>query len=130
MKRILMTVLTATIASCAAAPEATAPGAPAASPAPSYGSGLDLAGFDKGVRPQDDLFRFVNGSWLKTAVIPADRANYGAFTMLDDQAQADVHELVEKAANAANKEPGSDTQKVGDLYLSFMNTERIEALGL
>jgi endothelin-converting enzyme len=124
-----MTLIAATIASCAAAPESTTPGTSATPPA-TYGSGLDLAGFDRNVRPQDDLFRFVNGSWLQTAVIPADRANYGAFTMLDDQAQADVHELVEKAANAQNKEPGSDTQKVGDLYLSFMGTERIEQLGL
>ncbi|HKE43740.1 MAG TPA: M13-type metalloendopeptidase [Steroidobacteraceae bacterium] len=130
MKRLLMTILTASLASCAAAPESPAPGAAPATASATYGSGLDLAGFDRSVRPEDDLFRFVNGEWLKTAVIPADRANYGAFTMLDDQAQADVHELVEKAANASNKAPGSDTQKVGDLYLSFMDTAHIEQLGL
>ncbi|HZF25182.1 MAG TPA: M13-type metalloendopeptidase [Steroidobacteraceae bacterium] len=129
MKRFLMTILTASLASCAAAPESPAPGVAAAPPA-NFGSGLDLAGFDRAVRPQDDLFRFVNGDWLKTAVIPADRANYGAFTMLDDQAQADVHELVEKAAQAPDKTTGSDAQKVGDLYLSFMDTARIEELGL
>ena len=94
MNRLAMTILAASLTACAAAPETQAPTA-STSP-PTLGSGLELQGFDRTVRPQDDLFRYVSGDWLKTAVIPADRANYGAFTMLDDQAQADVT-LVEKA---------------------------------
>ena len=128
MNRLAMTILAASLTACIATPESPAPTA-SASPA-TLGSGLDLAGFDRSLRPQDDLFRYVSGEWLKTAVIPADRANYGAFTMLDDQAQADVHELVEKAANLPHRAPGSDEQKIGDFYLSFMDTARIEELGL
>jgi endothelin-converting enzyme len=128
MNRLLTIMATASLTAYAAAPEAATP---AASPAPpSFGSGLDVTGFDRAVRPQDDLFHFVNGKWLQTVVIPADRANYGAFVMLDDQAQADVRALVEKAAGTPNREPGSDTQKIGDFYLSFMDTARIESLGL
>ena len=129
MNRLLMIMATASLTACVAAPEA--PPEVAASPEPpNFGSGLDVAGFDRTVRPQDDLFHFVNGQWLQTAVIPADRANYGAFVMLDDQAQADVRALVEKAAATPNREPGSDTQKIGDFYQSFMDTERVESLGL
>ena len=43
-------------------------------------SGIDLDSFDKSVRPQDDFFEFVNGQWLKTTEIPADKSSYGAFT--------------------------------------------------
>jgi len=123
-----MTIIAASLTACASTPQAPAPNPPAQQT--TLGSGLDLAGFDRAVRPQDDLFRFVSGKWLKTAVIPADRANYGAFTMLDDQAQADVRALVEKAASLPNRTPGSDEQKIGDFYESFMDTAHIEELGL
>src|SRR6185312_11416910 len=93
-------------------------------------SGLDLSGYDRSVRPQDDLFRFVNGQWLRTTAIPPDRSNYGAFTSLDDQAQADLRALIEEAASAPQREQGSDAQKVGDFYRAFMDTESIDALGL
>ena len=93
-------------------------------------SGLDLAGADRKVRPQDDLFRHMNGEWLRTTQIPPDRSNYGAFTMLDDKAQADLRALIEEAAAKPDRAPGSDEQKVGDFYKSFMDTARVDALGL
>lgn len=127
MHRILMTLATASLTACAAAPQSSPPAISAAS---QLGSGLDTAGFDRSVRPQDDLFRFVNGNWLETTEIPADRANYGAFVALDDQAQANLRAIVEEAADAPAKEPGSDEQKIGDFYLSFMDTARAEALGI
>jgi predicted metalloendopeptidase len=76
------------------------------------------------------LFRFVNGKWIETTEIPADRSNYGAFIALDDQAQADLRELVEAASRDPARAPGSDTQKIGDFYLSYMDTARADALGL
>jgi predicted metalloendopeptidase len=94
------------------------------------GAGLDTAGFDRSVRPQDDLFRFVNGKWIETTEIPADRSNYGAFIALDDQAQADLREIVEAASRDPARAPGSDAQKIGDFYLSYMDTARADALGL
>ncbi|MGV2340780.1 MAG UNVERIFIED_CONTAM: hypothetical protein LVR18_44625 [Planctomycetaceae bacterium] len=50
-------------------------------------SGLDPDGFDRAVRPQDDLFLHVNGRWLLSTDIPADKSNYGSFTRLDDEAR-------------------------------------------
>lgn len=91
-------------------------------------SGIDKTHFDHSVRPQDDLFRHVNGKWLKEFEIPADKSNYGAFTMLAEQAREDVNAIIEEAANS-NAEKGSDAQKVGDLYQSYMNEELLEELG-
>jgi len=87
---------------------------------------------DPAVRPQDDLFRHVNGRWLATTEIPDDRAVDGAFIRLRDQSEAECHTIVEAAAAAAatgEAIPGSVQQKIGDLYASFMDTDRIEALG-
>ena len=87
---------------------------------------------DPSVRPQDDLFRHVNGRWLATTEIPDDRAVDGAFVRLRDESEAECRVIVEAAAAAAaagRVEAGSVQQKIGDLYASFTDTERIEALG-
>src|SRR5262249_49362832 len=92
-------------------------------------SGLDLGSLDRAVRPQDDLYRFASGTWLRDTPIPPDRSNYGAFWALQDQVHADVRAIAE-AAGAASTPAGSDAQQIGDFYLSFMDTARIEAVGL
>ncbi len=91
-------------------------------------SGIDKSNFDTSVRPQDDLFRHVNGTWLKTFEIPADKSNYGSFTKLAEKAKEDVKAIIENASKQ-NAEKGSDAQKVGDLYKSYMNTDLLEELG-
>jgi len=91
-------------------------------------SGIDKQHFDHSVRPQDDLFLHVNGKWLNEFEIPADKSNYGAFTMLAEQAREDVQSIIEDAANS-NAEKGSDAQKVGDLYQSYMDEELLDELG-
>jgi putative endopeptidase len=127
--------LTVTLAACATpkAPEpATAPVMPAAAPAvvaPALTSGVTLQNFDRSVRPQDDFYRFVNGTWLKNTEIPADKSNYGSFTMLADEAEKNLRVIVEEAA-AANAPAGSDQQLIGDYYSSFMDEARAEQLGL
>ncbi|HYH32278.1 MAG TPA: M13-type metalloendopeptidase [Pseudonocardia sp.] len=88
-------------------------------------SGLDLRWVDPAIRPQDDLFGHVNGRWLRTHVIPDDRAQDGAFRALRDRAEEHVRAIVEQADGA----PGTDAQKIAGLYASFMDVERIEALG-
>ncbi len=93
-------------------------------------SGIELANMDTTVRPQDDFFRYVNGNWLATTEIPADRNNTGVFMDLRDKAREDVRTIIEEVASETDLEPGSDEQKVADLYNSFMETERVEALGL
>src|SRR5262245_26478324 len=58
-------------------------------------SGLDLAGLDPTVRPQDDLFRFVNGGWLARTPVPGDRVTFGTFAELSDRIEADIRQIVE-----------------------------------
>ena len=96
---------------------------------PALRSGLDLASIDRGVRPQDDLYRFANGAWLARADIPADRVSYGTFTELADRVEADVRAIVEATAASPGRAPGSPAQQIADLYASVMDTARLEALG-
>jgi predicted metalloendopeptidase len=96
---------------------------------PAVKSGIDTSLFDTSVRPQDDLFRYVNGGWLEKTDIPADRSNYGTFTVLAERAEADLYALIEELAGDPDKQPGSTAQQVGDLYASFMDTERLNELG-
>jgi putative endopeptidase len=85
-------------------------------------------GMDPDVRPQDDLFRHMNGRWLDTTDIPADKSAWGSFTMLADESEARVRAIIEGLAEG-DHEAGSNAQKIGDLYASFMDEERIEELG-
>ena len=93
-------------------------------------SGLDLTHLDRSVRPQDDLYRFTNGAWLDATEIPADRARFGTFDMLREQSLSRVRAIIEDAAADTDAPEGSATRKVGDLYRSFLDTARIEELGL
>src|ERR1017187_1353145 len=89
-------------------------------------SGIPIDELDPGIRPQDDLFRHVNGEWLGRTEIPADRARYGTFQILAAEAEKAVREIVEQAASAP---AGSEDRKLGDLYASYMDAERAEQLG-
>src|SRR5215813_1861368 len=89
-------------------------------------SGIPTDELDPGIRPQDDLFRHVNGRWLARTEIPADRARDGAFRILAEEAEQAVREIVEEAGSAPE---GSEERKFGDLYASFMDADRAELLG-
>src|SRR3970040_699989 len=91
------------LAGCAGAP-----------PAPPLDSGIDLANLDRSVRPQDDLYRFVSGTWLRHTETPADRSNYGSFTKLAEKAEGDLRAIIEEVSTSAGHAPGSDEQKVAD----------------
>ena len=114
----------------APAAQASTPSAQAVSGAAVRSLGVELNHLDRSVRPQDDFYQFVNGNWLKTTPIPADRARYGTFIELADKAELAMRTLIEEAAAAKERQAGSTPQKVGDLYNSFMDTQRIESLGL
>jgi len=122
----LPTACLITLAACASSPPAPPPAAPAAT---ALRSGLLLDNFDRSVRPQDDLYRFVNGTWLKNTEIPADKSEYGAFTILQDRAEKNLKAIAEEAA-AAGAAAGSDQQRIGDFYASYMDEARAERLGL
>lgn len=93
------------------------------------GSGIDLQYMDTSIAPGDDFYRYVNGIWLSNTEIPADQSNYGAFTALADEAEENLRTIIEEAA-ATDAAVGSDLQKVGDFYQSFMNENLIETLGI
>jgi putative endopeptidase len=94
------------------------------------GSGIDMSGFDTSVRPQDDLFDYVNGKWVAETELPADRATWGSFHALAEKSQEDIRALVEEVSAADNVEPGSATQKIRDYYNSYMDTETVNELGV
>ena len=90
-------------------------------------SGIETQYFDPSVRVQDDIYDHVNGKWLATTQIPPDKFGYGPAYILFDAVQERLRGIVETAQQAA---PGSEARKIGDLYSSFMDTARVEALGL
>lgn len=92
-------------------------------------SGLDLSYLDDNARPQDDLFGHVNGRWLADYEIPPDRATDGAFRTLYDQAEEQVRDLIVEASQRSSA-PGTDEQRIGDLYASFLAEDAVERRGL
>jgi len=126
MKAALMLCATLLLAACGAEQAS----APPAAPKPSIGTfGIDLAAMDTSVKPGDDFYRYVNGSWVATFEMPADKARYGVFDALRDKAEADVRTLLDELAESPTA-PGSVRQKVADLYRSWMDEAAIEARGI
>jgi len=108
-------------------------------------SGIDTTNFDRSVRPQDDFFRYVNGGWLKKTQIASDATGASAFQELSERSRNGMHELFEAAAktpaarkgdqrtavNVPSNAPNqAERQKVGDLYASYMDSARVERLGI
>jgi putative endopeptidase len=81
---------------------------------------------DPQIRPQDDLFRHVNGSWIERTEIPEDKARWGSFYVLAEAAEKAVRDIIDESQNA---EAGTEARKVGDLFASFLDEEKVEALG-
>ncbi|MBU6165500.1 MAG: M13 family peptidase [Alphaproteobacteria bacterium] len=102
----------------------------AADTRPQIGSfGFDVAGMDTSVKPGDDFMAYSAGKYLNGLEIPADKTNFGMFTKLRDLSQERTRIIIEKAA-ASSGAPGSEAQKVGDFFASFMDEAAIEAKGI
>jgi putative endopeptidase len=112
----------------AIASTAQAAGGSAAMDAPRLGAwGVDLAGMDRTVKPGDDFYAFVSGTWARTTQIPADRSSYGAFAELRDLSEARVRKLVE-GYRIDSPAAGGDQAKVAALYRSFLDEAAVDAL--
>ncbi|MEK7389042.1 MAG: M13-type metalloendopeptidase [Elusimicrobiota bacterium] len=93
------------------------------------GLGIDTSAMDRSVRPQDDFFRFVGGTWLKNFKMPADKSSFGAFDELIEKSERALKGIIDRVS-AGMHVVGSAGQKIADLYKSFVNTAVIEAKGL
>ena len=90
------------------------------------GFGIDLAAMDRSVVPGDDFYRYVNGTWLKTSQIPADRSSLAEFGRLDELNTERSRGILEAAASSPTT---AEAKALGDFYASLMDEARAEALG-
>ena len=122
---VTATACATTGTTAADAPAPAAPGTPATPVAekPEIGAfGFDITGMDRSIHPGESFYAYANGTWARNTPIPADKANYGMFTLLDDLSTERTREILEDAA----KRPGT---KIGDLYASFMDSAAAESKG-
>lgn len=125
MKRHLLSTLTLSMmATLASAADPVAPISPALPI-----SGIETRFIDPAVRVQDDFFTHLNGKWLTATEIPADKSSWGTFAQLRDDVQPQVRMIIEAAQQDKRAKKGSEAQKIGDLYASFMNENKVDALG-
>src|SRR5215204_5046016 len=95
----------------------------------SAGTGIDVSGMDRSVKPGDDFFDYANGTWLKNTEIPPDKSNYGAGAILNDQTDKRVADLIQQVAKGSAP-ANSERSKIGLFYTTFMDTVAIERAGL
>ena len=92
-------------------------------------AGLDKSGEDASVRAQDDLFKTMNGTWLKNTEIPGDKPEYGTFIQLRDLSDERVKKIIEELASKPQP-AGTINAKIGDFYTSYFDTAAIDKAGL
>ncbi|MDG1437939.1 MAG: M13-type metalloendopeptidase [Emcibacteraceae bacterium] len=91
-------------------------------------SGISFENMNNEVHPGDDFNQYVSGAWFAKTEIPADKSRYGAFNVLRDNAEEDVRKIIEEASSS-DATAGSSEQQVGDLYKSYMDMDKRNALG-
>nr|WP_063709039.1 M13 family metallopeptidase [Rhodopirellula sallentina] len=92
-------------------------------------SGIDQSLFSEKVAPGENFYLYANEKWLENTPIPADKSNYGIFTVLDDETRQQVRTLIEAAAEE-DAAKGTPSQKVGDMYRSVLDVEQRNASGI
>jgi predicted metalloendopeptidase len=133
-KQYLLSALTlALIASVSHAEGTAGAGAAAAKATATKGqtlsAGIATQFIESSVRPQDDFFEYLNGKWLKTVEIPSDKSSWGSFMELRENTLPQLRGIIENVA-AKSGAKGTDEQRIGDFYASFMDEARLEQLGV
>ncbi|MFC9474130.1 M13 family metallopeptidase [Nocardia sp. NPDC056952] len=90
-------------------------------------TGVDLGGGDPTIRPQDDLYRHVNGAWLRDYQLPPDKASVGAITDANDRTLDQLRAIIEGIKDPKH---GSEAQQIKDLYDARLDLDEIERLGI
>ena len=90
--------------------------------------GFDTANLDKTCKPCDDFYQFAMGGWMKSNPIPPEYSSWGSFTQLRDKNEQNLRQILE-AAESAKAAPGSNEQKIGDFYASYMDMAAIDSAG-
>src|SRR5688500_1463790 len=122
LNRLLSAILIASLSLFAFAADAP-------SVAKRYGTwGVDLEGMDRAVKPGDDFFRYVNGTWVASTQIPPDRTSFGPSAMLRDLSEVRVRTLIERWAGDKNLKAGTDEAKVAAVYRTFLDEATAEKL--
>ena len=85
-------------------------------------SGIDPSSFSSVIRPADDLFRYVNGPWIDTYILPDDRSRFGSFDRLAENAEQQIRDILESS--------GDEAAKSKALYASFLDTDAVEKAGV
>jgi putative endopeptidase len=130
MNRRLMAVAALLLAGCAASPPPPPP-APPPGPKPELGTwGVDATGMDKTAKPGDDFYSYVNGTWNKSAVIPADRSGIGSFQTLAILSEKRMKDIVAELEAKPRDQLTADEKKLRDLYDGYLDEKGIEARGL
>lgn len=91
--------------------------------------GISIEFMDKSVRPQDDFYNYVNGGWMKTAVIPADKSSWGSFNELREKTDENSLSIL-KNILTEKYEKGTEGQKIQDLYATYMDMDKRNADGI
>ena len=91
--------------------------------------GVDLPGMDRAVTPGNDFFSYANGKWFKNTEIPPDRSDYGVFSILGEETNLRLNDLLNQAAKDSTQ-PGLDERKAADYFAAYMDEEAIEKKGL
>ncbi len=121
MKRYLLSTLSLSLIAAFSGAAETAPAAPI--------SGIAKEYMNPSVRAQDDFFTYLNGEWLRKTEIPSDKSSWGTFAKMRDDLTPQLRGIIEAAQKDTHKKAGTDTQKIGDLYASYMDQKKLDALG-
>jgi len=97
---------------------------------PSSLSGIDFNNLDSSVRLEDDFYSFVNGKWLKNTEIQADKASWSAGAELAQNSINQLHGIISSLIIQNNIANNSNEQKIAYLYNSYMDTSKIDSLGI